>query len=535
MLTVCCNPHMTSFSLILMYRRLGLVVAACLLMHGPAAAVDEGGEGTLKELLKVMREEVEAGKDKPTGVDTGKLRMVSFVERNSKEPVLERVITDHYLGDIERLFSQPAVHQAVTKLRDEISRKDKEAEEAQVAAAEASLERLKQAVKTAKEPSEMDPILEELTKFSGMLILQANRERNLPLRIGNARAFASSWQDYLSAMKNNDANAARQALGGLKSSERLGGFLPRSEILALEAKLTSPPGVATEIVIGIRSLDEISAAITKLQEGRRNYDSDSISRVISALSGIDRNYREFKEGLSVSVQFNSYGTLSPPEVATKIAELRAQFLKLAIPRYVNAPNEAEAKDDESVIDFISRLEEEAKAADNPALALRLRDLKTTLNRGSSYSSQDVIGIDAYTAGRNQEEAKQFELAVLSYQQALKSGSDLVPIKAVGERLEAIKAAHPAEYAAGVERFLAPSQYPEGMPPGRSPNATPTIVIPASEATPPVDPSRLVLPSRPEPGKPESTKDEHAEKEGSPTQEPPKQEKNQAPTKAPPEH
>lgn len=466
-----------------MYRPLGIITAACLIMIGTSIADDESGDEALKNLIKVMRVEANQkrkaadGKEYP---DSGKLSILSSIESASGKDDSALRNLDQSLGSVMAHFSQADVKEAALKVRDEIRRKEKEGEEARIAEIETLLARLKQTAKNAKNPSDMDAILGEIVKLRRTSSYrQSERGQEVYGMMESARQFATSWQDYLAAMKNNDVNAARQALGSLKSLERLDGMMPRSEILALDAQLTQSVDV-TQIVMGIRSLDEIGAAIAKLQEGRRSYDSNTASNVISALSGIEQNYRDFKEGLPASVQLNNQsGNFSSPEIGGRIAELRSQFLKLVIPRYVGIADAVVAKDGESVVDFIDRLREEAKAAGNPSLALRLKDVERMLGRGSNYSSQDTTGVNAYTAGGNQEKAKQYELAVISYQQALKSGSDLVPAETIGQRLEAIKAAHPAAYAAGIERFLNPpmSRFEPPMPPGRGQGPSPTIVIP----------------------------------------------------------
>ncbi|HVJ45101.1 MAG TPA: hypothetical protein VM511_01870, partial [Luteolibacter sp.] len=109
--------------------------------------------------------------------------------------------------------------------------------------------------------------------------------------------------------------------------------------------------------------------------------------------------------------------------------------------------------DETVAAFLDRIAAEAKAREDGALGLRIKELRRILTRTYSYGTQDNRGMDAYVSGQNQETAGEMALAVISYQQALKSGSELVPAKRIGERLEAIKKSHPAEYEKGVEKFL----------------------------------------------------------------------------------
>ena len=61
---------------------------------------------------------------------------------------------------------------------------------------------------------------------------------------------------------------------------------------------------------------------------------------------------------------------------------------------------------------------------------------------------------ALLAAQNQEEAGQWMLAVISYQRGLRFGGEYVSPRGIGTRLDAIKAAHPAEYDQGLQWFLA---------------------------------------------------------------------------------
>jgi hypothetical protein len=170
------------------------------------------------------------------------------------------------------------------------------------------------------------------------------------------------------------------------------------------------------------------------------------------------------------------------------------LMKLVLPRYLGAPKDTAARSDESVTGFLERVIEEAKAREDSDLASRAREVLKTMSRANTYTGQDVTGLNAYVSGQKQEQAGQYELAVVSFQQALKSGSDLVPAKAIGAHLDAIKAGHPDEYNQGVERFLepSPSRYPgdyrglagRNQPPDPQ-RPAPASLIPAPKSEAPV--------------------------------------------------
>ena len=108
--------------------------------------------------------------------------------------------------------------------------------------------------------------------------------------------------------------------------------------------------------------------------------------------------------------------------------------------------------------------------------------------------------ELFVSANNQEIAGQYSLAVLSYEQALASGTDLVPPKIIGERLAAIKADHLQEFQQGLDLYLTPPTprypagypyppgypYPQGYRPGmpmERPTPPPIPVLPVPAATP----------------------------------------------------
>jgi hypothetical protein len=54
------------------------------------------------------------------------------------------------------------------------------------------------------------------------------------------------------------------------------------------------------------------------------------------------------------------------------------------------------------------------------------------------------------AATNLEQAQQFRAAVGYYLEALRTGSQSIPVEKIGEKLAAIRQAHPAEYEAGAK-------------------------------------------------------------------------------------
>jgi hypothetical protein len=254
-----------------------------------------------------------------------------------------------------------------------------------------------------------------------------------------------------------------------------------------------------DTVSEIKTLADVNPAINKLAalqtEQSRNSSSSyqDVSSLIQSLSEISRSHRDYLSGLPVALELGVYGgQFKEPEIIAKLAMLRSEMLKLALPRYVDAPAGSVAKEGETPLEFLERLAQEAKDRQDPATGYRIRMARNTLARGNSFATQDSTGLNAYVSGQNQEIAGQFELAVVSFQQALKSGSDLVPAKLIGERLDAIKAAHPEAFQKGLDRFLEPPPardpremfrppFPQPGQDGRPVKPNPSLLIPAPKA------------------------------------------------------
>lgn len=121
--------------------------------------------------------------------------------------------------------------------------------------------------------------------------------------------------------------------------------------------------------------------------------------------------------------------------------------------------------------------------------------------GTVVAATDSTALTQFSAGLNQERAKQYAMAVISFQGALKTGSQLLPAEIIGDHLEAIKAAHPQEFEQGMQLALnppTPRVDPFGRPiyDGRSGFSYPPgpMERAASRATP--APETLVVPATP---------------------------------------
>lgn len=463
-----------------------------LAASGPVAALTPEATAALEEVVSAIREEVDSRKDLS---NEQRARSGAIVAQVEQMATLDPTQLEQSLGAYTGYFTSRKVTDAIAALKTELANERKAGEKEELAKLTAMQERISKAIRTAKEPSELDGLITELATMRsrqyGGYPQKSEELQRLYAALEPAKHFVERWQDYLAGMKSGNRSQARQALQELKQVGHGGStYIPRSELLELLNAISASPGQLGRILDGIRTLEDIRPAIATLQgmTGDNDGQRERVHEYIPPLASLDKSYREFKSGLSISLELDQ-STFSrlPQDLTSKVLELRGELIKLALPRYVNPSREPQILPGESVLAFLDRIAEEARARGDAEEGFRIKQAKRLLSRGESFRSQDTEGLTAWTAGQNQEAAEQWELAVISYQQALKSGSDLVPATLIGEKLAAIRNAHPEAYESGVERFLSPSSGSsfsafDRRVPGRedqSRKTGPTLVIPAA--------------------------------------------------------
>ena len=418
------------------------------------------------------------------------------------------------LSQLTAYFTSEAVLNEIAILQDEIRTEREAQEKTTLSNVQEALGRAGKAVLDSKKPADLDKSITELGKFRlrGERGQSSEAVRTAFNQVEPTLQFVTQWQNYLSAVETGNSQAAQEALRSLSNSNGLS-LIPRSEILKLlalskpdksgqDAPEQSLPVEAVEKILSeTKTLADMEATLKKLrklQESRTGSNRmDFINSLIQSLQPIDKNYQDFKAGLAVNLessQSNSGGTELGNAV---IPRLKAELMLLMLPRYVGAAEGTRAQPGEDVLQFLDRLSNEAKSRGDVGVAIRAREARRLLQRGSAISASDTAALSALISGQNQEAAGQYMLAVISYQTSLKSGSDLVPAKIIGERLAEIQSAQPKDFEAGMERFLSPppvSRYeggpgmqgrPYGMPdPRADQQPRPALLIPPAPVTSP---------------------------------------------------
>jgi hypothetical protein len=205
--------------------------------------------------------------------------------------------------------------------------------------------------------------------------------------------------------------------------------------------------------------------------GSSDQSSQLINDLRQAIGQLEKSYREYLAGLPVNIGVfsQSYDSYSRATGAAKIVQLRADLLNLVLPRYLNLPEGISAKPGESIPKFIDRLLAASKERGDVAASKRIVELEQYHLHSNRFTTTDTASLQDYSAGQNQLAASQYFLAVISLQRALGRGSDLLPVRQIGEQLASIKKDHPKEYEEGMNEFLTPRpsrEYPFGGMPYR---------------------------------------------------------------------
>ena len=445
---------------------------------------------SIAQIEKAMREEIA---QKPTdetsraaGVDSRGSREMMLYQLRSLISRGDANFAEESLRQVLLSFESQAVRVGVEKLRAAMTAEREAREKAFASQAEAAIAAAAKAAQDARNPADLDTALRELT------LTPERREANLEKlmeRLRNARQFLVYWQDYLAHAAAGRPEAAAQSL---QSASNMSGteLLPRSEILARlepfkEKKDQGPPAIdrLREIMQKTKTLDDLPAALAATAEMRRQSKTgdkwdDPTVMLHEELLRIRRCYEDFRAGVPTLLQVRSDQRPMQTEPVELAFPLKLQLLRLVIPRFLGV--DEKPAPDEQLDNYVDRMMQLAFDRCDPRLIQKVYTVRNTIN-GVSHPPQLSPGLDALLAARNQEDAGQFLPAVISYQRALRIGGELVPTKQVGARLAAIQAAHPAEYEAGLKKFL---ERPDPQPPAMVGSQPPfTLRVPAPSATP----------------------------------------------------
>jgi hypothetical protein len=463
-----------------------VAIAMFALVLGDGLAEDKRATDLIDNLERAMRDEAAA---KPTARED--------LARNS-EATLSAIRANIRHGDqissgsiqmILATTSSERVRKLCGELLAEIQ-KERDAREARfVPEANVAVNRTGELVLSAKVPKDLDGILKTLSDLK-------QRREDVTSEVGK-RAFAkveaalsvvTHWQNYLANLNAGNLKAARDALRPVADSNAYP-VIPRSEILSRITEIEPPPAPKADsaavnaILNKMQTLDDISSALAELNRlGLGSGNDHAGYELYTSLKKLEELYKDFRAGLPV--MFNLHDRVTNQSHA-QVSGLWAQFLLLAIPRYLEAPGHL-PKSGESVTEYLARLRGEAQAENNLGLLLRLLEVYQSLDPSNSARIWGDMGaVRTCIAAKNQEDAGQYPLAVISYEVALRNAGDNTPVKFIGQRLETIKSEHRKEYDDGVQRYLRGEVVSVSATPPPTYNVPSLLTVPAMTGAPPV--------------------------------------------------
>jgi hypothetical protein len=338
-------------------------------------------------------------------------------------------------------------------------------------------------VEKAKNPKDLDGLLETLHGSVQTLAASPSDARSqMKLQqLNSAFQFVTRWQEYLAASVAGADARAKASLDNILRSQQIFDpiFLPRSEILehlndpdkyALEAatadsKSSNPDSNADpldNILEAVKKVEDIPDAVDKI--GRLSVAKIKSNLDWSQLAALFNQYDNVAAGLPVVLDLKAF--MEGPTIGGDVSRIRSLLLLYMLPRAFGTDKTAPPREGETVRAYLDRMRDSASEKENWPLMQKVISVQMRLSGVSSPTPiyfpqyvrplQSYNGTQCFLAGLSRESSGQYELAVKSYEDAFSRPDMFLPVKAVGARLAAIKAAHPDEYEKGEEDSLIPA-------------------------------------------------------------------------------
>jgi len=426
-------------------------------------AISPEGEEAYGELVKQLNDELEGLAVNPDDNQNEILSVRQYLRQleNSLAQKNNRNIIQ-LLDNLGNFTPSAKVQKSLDSFKKALENENAAKTRAYITKLEGILTKAADALQTADTPESLDKTLDALNRNqfqnNGDEDFDGNDPtvRRLVNELSSARQFVAAWQDYIQASNGGNLQQSQQSLRNLSQQETT--LIPRSQILARIAFEQGTVEQTAKILEETTSLDGMRDAIDKMSRqtgGTHGFDSGSGQQeIFTTLKQLDATYRDFIAGFPVQPEI--FQKSSYPSIATgipAIVKLRADLLRLTLPRMLELPADTLLEENEEIEPFLTLATHEAVRRDDIAAAIRIRDMRQYILRSSSSADKDIETLSGYSAAHLQIEAKQWMLAVVSLQETLKSGCEFIPAAKVGELLETIGKEHPEEYKQGMDEFL----------------------------------------------------------------------------------
>lgn len=461
---------------------LATLFLSCFLVEvSTAASLEE----KITAFEKAVQTEMAVRKDVPKG-GSDDFRMGAF-----NGDGLRRQIASGELGLAERAIrslmvalNSDEVQKSGLQILEELKQRRFGKSQAWQEQAEAILKKSKEIIPTAKKPEDLDELIAQLEQIKSRPFIggyegsfYGDNERTTELRelseqVQKIQQFATTWQQYLSSLNNNQYEQASRALGDLLNynySYLCG--IPRSGILARREELAKKDNtnlpktvparqkdaaeIGIEIVDEIRSLDEMSAALERLKTLPNNQTTQSLAAWLRIC--LD-SYKSITKGEAVAfdlsllvgrpvrMEVSAYG--QPLSSTLNAGDfLKDQMLLFLLRNYFERGEKKFPKETSRI--YLGRIltrAAEAKERKEMLKALRVTDYverRLAFPPPNMYGPNSVSVINSSVSqlinALNADEAAQPIIAYTNYQSALTSNYEYLPAKYIGERIAALGA------------------------------------------------------------------------------------------------
>jgi hypothetical protein len=346
------------------------------------------------------------------------------------------------------------------------------------------VDRATQAITSAKDPKELDPVIREL----GQAINENRSGRYTPdrqatsLQLESVNRFVKEWQSYLSDESAGNTMLATNDLRNLANMSDTYMPIPRSDLLARAQKVSGTQPQVIDAKIEVQSFDDIPAAISQLQAMQRNGNyTQEMNDLMSSLQGLrnanqayqDKNYLGALQALQnypfmamgnvVSGMAPASGVSSDKAAAhdslrQEIIALKDTLILEITQGLLAMPDAPAPEKDEHASDYLLRVAAlKEKAADWTGLKQVLGVYQQVAGpyNPQPWLQEDMEGIRAYLVGEKLEAAGQNLDAIRSYRQSLATLGKYFPADPPASKLKELQKSYPDLYQQALLQPIAP--------------------------------------------------------------------------------
>lgn len=263
------------------------------------------------------------------------------------------------------------------------------------------------------------------------------------------------WQEYLHHRQKGDLVQQRRALESMAGREGLN-LLPRSELLKLisetdsqirsQQNVTSTPSeleqIAENLLNETKTIEDIAKLCNELPRNTSYSTRSIVEPLIAAYDSLER--KDYTRVIN--------NALSIPADRNKVEHLREQFIKSALPHYLEIP-ELQADPATPLSGILDSHAKSAAEKNQWKAVYRVLDIKLQLQRSSSgrvdpVLVDDIAAVKDFMAGQNAVTAQLWERATQNFLAALDKAKNLDLAPATVTYLETIQRNHPVAFEAG---------------------------------------------------------------------------------------